>query len=135
MNMEVTPRMIRALAAAVETRECRTHGNVAKALERRGLVVSHALELQGGTAIRPTDAGHELIASMGGPRQARQHEGNVGLALTDDEEPAQRWTLVVAVPAGLAPSDLTERIADEAGVTVVEVHFEDLVQRDEAEEK
>lgn len=40
-----------------------------------------------------------------------------------------RWTIVVEVPEGLAPSDLRERIEDEPHVSVVEFHFEDLIER------
>lgn len=71
-DTSLTPRMTRALAAACETRVVKTHGNIAKALERRGLAKASPLELQGGTMIEPTDEGRALIESLGGPREARK---------------------------------------------------------------
>lgn len=40
-----------------------------------------------------------------------------------------RWTLVVEVADGLAPSDLLERLQEEPGVRSVEFHFEDMIER------
>lgn len=39
----------------------------------------------------------------------------------------QTWTLIVEVPDDLAPSDLQERIDEEEGVSVLEMHFENLL--------
>ena len=60
---------------------------------------------------------------------------DITLASLFDGDPTNRWTLVVDVPAGLAPSELIERIEDEPGVSVVETHFEDMIERGEGPEE